>query len=300
MTAALAIILFVVLASTAVGILAGRRQPLDLENWTVGGRRFGVLLMWLLMAGEVYTTFTFLGASGWAYTEGRSGLLHPHLRHAGLHPFLSSSCPRLWRIGKSRSLHTQPDFFTAVYGSRSLGIAVAVIGILSILPYLQLQLKGLGLIVEVASGGAVSSSAAIVRRLRPDLRLRLHQRPAGHGLGLGHQGRPDDRRRRHRRHRRPAQIFRQLRSHVPGARGPPSRPSRPSRRHRRHERPVGHVHGHRDRGRASTCGRTWSARPFRPAAKKSSGATRSSCPSTSFPSSWFSWSASRRSSSSPA
>ena len=34
MTAALAIILFAVLASTAVGILAGRRQPLDLENWT--------------------------------------------------------------------------------------------------------------------------------------------------------------------------------------------------------------------------------------------------------------------------
>ena len=26
--------------------------------------------MWLLMAGEVYTTFAFLGASGWAYSRG--------------------------------------------------------------------------------------------------------------------------------------------------------------------------------------------------------------------------------------
>ena len=160
MTAALAIILFAVLASTAVGILAGRRQPLDLENWTVGGRRFGVLLMWLLMAGEVYTTFTFLGASGWAYTRGAPVFYIPiygTLAYALSYFIL----PRLWRIGKDRALHTQPDFFASVYGSRPLGIAVAVIGIVSILPYLQLQLKGLGLIVEVASGGAVSSSAAI-------------------------------------------------------------------------------------------------------------------------------------------
>ena len=26
--------------------------------------------MWLLMAGEVYTTFAFLGAAGWAYSRG--------------------------------------------------------------------------------------------------------------------------------------------------------------------------------------------------------------------------------------
>ncbi|MGD0782024.1 MAG: sodium:solute symporter family protein [Candidatus Aminicenantales bacterium] len=160
MTAALAIILFVILASTAVGVLAGRRQPLDLESWTVGGRRFGVLLIWLLMAGEVYTTFTFLGASGWAYTRGAPVFYIPI--YGTLAYVLSFFIlPRLWRIGKSRNLHTQPDFFAAVYGSRPLAMAVALIGIASILPYLQLQLKGLGLIVEVASGGAVSSSAAI-------------------------------------------------------------------------------------------------------------------------------------------
>jgi Na+/proline symporter len=28
------------------------------------------LLVWLLMAGEVYTTFAFLGASGWVYSPG--------------------------------------------------------------------------------------------------------------------------------------------------------------------------------------------------------------------------------------
>jgi SSS family solute:Na+ symporter len=43
---------------------------MDLEQWTVGGRGFGMMLVWMLMAGEIYTTFTFLGASGWAYSRG--------------------------------------------------------------------------------------------------------------------------------------------------------------------------------------------------------------------------------------
>jgi Na+/proline symporter len=42
---------------------------MSLEQWTVGGRGFGLILAWLLMAGEVYTTFAFLGASGWAYSR---------------------------------------------------------------------------------------------------------------------------------------------------------------------------------------------------------------------------------------
>src|SRR5215831_13939487 len=43
---------------------------MDLEQWTVGGRGFGALFVFLLMAGEIYTTFTFLGGSGFAYGKG--------------------------------------------------------------------------------------------------------------------------------------------------------------------------------------------------------------------------------------
>jgi SSS family solute:Na+ symporter len=161
MTPALSIILGVILAASAVGFIAGRRIPMNLENWTVGGRKFGVALIWLLMAGEVYTTFTFLGASGWAYAKGAPTyyiLIYGTLAYT-LSFFI---LPEIWKIGKRAGLHTQPDFFVHVYKSRRLGILVAAVGIISILPYLQLQLAGLGLIVEVASDGAVSSSAAIL------------------------------------------------------------------------------------------------------------------------------------------
>jgi SSS family solute:Na+ symporter len=133
---------------------------MNLENWTVGGRRFGIILIWLLMAGEIYTTFTFLGASGWAYSKGAPAfyiLIYGTLAYTVSFFLL----PEIWKIGKRYGLHTQPDFFIKIYDSRTLGVLVALIGVCSIIPYLQLQLAGLGFIVEVASNGAFSSHLAI-------------------------------------------------------------------------------------------------------------------------------------------
>jgi len=158
---ALVIILAVIFVSAAVGIYAGRNLKMNLENWTVGGRRFGILLIWLLMAGEIYTTFTFLGASGWAYSKGAPAFYI--LVYGALAYTLSFFIlPMIWKIGKRYGLHTQPDFFITIYRSRGLGVLVALIGVFSIIPYLQLQLAGLGFIVEVASNGAIRSQTAIV------------------------------------------------------------------------------------------------------------------------------------------
>ena len=161
MNIALAIILGVVLFSSFLGVFAGTRRKMDLETWTVGGRRFGVILIWLLMAGEIYTTFTFLGASGWAYSRGAPAY---YIMIYGTLAYTISFfiLPAIWRIGKKHGLHTQPDFFIARYGSRYLGVFVAIIGVLFIIPYLQLQLKGLGLIVTEASNHAIGFNTAIV------------------------------------------------------------------------------------------------------------------------------------------
>lgn len=47
------------------------------------------------------------------------------------------------------------------YKSQTLGIIVSVIGVISIIPYLVLQLKGLGIIVSEASYGRVSPVIAV-------------------------------------------------------------------------------------------------------------------------------------------
>jgi len=158
---ALVIIFATVIFSSLIGVFAGRKIKMNLENWAVAGRRFGIIIIWLLMAGEIYTTFTFLGASGWAYSKGAPTfyiLIYGALAYT-LSFFI---LPALWKVGKRHGLHTQSDFFIKRYDSRLLGVLVALIGVFCIIPYLQLQLAGLGFIVEAASNGALNSNIAIV------------------------------------------------------------------------------------------------------------------------------------------
>ena len=70
--------------------------------------------------------------------------------------------PPIWEAGQKHRLQTQADFFQARYGSKYLAAFVALVGAVSLLPYSQLQLTGLGLIVEVASFGAIHRMSAMI------------------------------------------------------------------------------------------------------------------------------------------
>ncbi|MEH7523287.1 sodium:solute symporter family protein, partial [Bacillus sp. JJ1503] len=58
MNIALIIIFGFLILSIFLGIQAQKGKDMTLEQWSVGGRGFGTLLVFLLMAGEIYTTFT--------------------------------------------------------------------------------------------------------------------------------------------------------------------------------------------------------------------------------------------------
>ena len=144
----------------AIGFLAGVRRKMDLEQWTTGGRGFGTLLMYLLLAGEIYTTFSFLGASGWAYSRGGPALyILAYLTLGQVFGFFL--VPAIWEMGKKYGLQTQSDFFLLRYGNKYLAALVGLLGIASLLPYLQLQIVGLGIIVSTTSFDAISRPAAM-------------------------------------------------------------------------------------------------------------------------------------------
>ncbi len=158
---ALAIILAIVAVGGLIGLYAGSRQKMDLEQWTVGGRGFGLALVWLLMAGEIYTTFTFMGASGWAYSKGG-----PALYIIAYQPLLYVVSfyvlPQVWEYGRKHRIQTIADFFQVRYASKHLAAFVALVGVAFLIPYLQLQLTGLGIIVQIASFEAIGRTPAMV------------------------------------------------------------------------------------------------------------------------------------------
>ena len=159
-TIALATIVIIVAVGVTLGFLAGVRRRMDLEQWTVGGRGFGTPLVFLLMAGEVYTTFAFLGASGWAYSRGGPALyVLSYLTLAYVVSFFV--LPQLWEAARRYGMQTQSDFFGVRYGSRYLAGFVCIVGIVCFIPYLQLQIIGLGIIVSTASFGSIAQTPAM-------------------------------------------------------------------------------------------------------------------------------------------
>jgi len=157
---ALTIIFGIVLLGSTIGFYAGTRQKMSLEQWTVGSRGFGTLLMWLLMAGETYTTFSVLGASGWVYSRGGPALyILAYITLSNVVSFFVM--PPICEMGRQRGWQTQPDFFRVRYDNKYLAAFVAIIGVVAIVPYLQLQLTGLGIIVGVASFDGIARTPAI-------------------------------------------------------------------------------------------------------------------------------------------
>ncbi|MDU0315798.1 sodium:solute symporter family protein [Phycicoccus sp. M110.8] len=160
MNAALPVLGLFLLVALGLGLWSRRGKEMSLEQWSVGGRGFGSIFVFLLLAGEIYTTFTFLGASGYAYSHG--GASFYILCYGALAYVLSYwLAPAIWRYAKKERLLSQPDWFVRKYRSRNLGLIVAVIGIIAMIPYLELQLTGLGIIVEETSYGSINRTAAI-------------------------------------------------------------------------------------------------------------------------------------------
>jgi SSS family solute:Na+ symporter len=160
MNSALIIIFAFLALSLFLGVWAQKGKKMDLEQWSVGGRGFGTIFVFLLMAGEIYTTFTFLGGSGWAY--GKGGPTFYILGYGCLAYIMSYwLLPAIWRYAKEKKLMSQSDLFVSKYNSQFLGVLVSIVGVVALIPYLVLQLKGLGLIVSEASYGSISSTAAI-------------------------------------------------------------------------------------------------------------------------------------------
>lgn len=151
----------IVAAAVAIGFAAHGRNKMNIEDWTVAGRSYGGVLLWVLAAGEIYTTFTYLGAAGYAYANG--GPVFYILGYGALAYVISFFLlPPLWRYAKRNGLLTQADYFTSRFGSRWVGALAAVIGVVFVVPYGTLQLEGLGDIVTTVTDGKVGSATAML------------------------------------------------------------------------------------------------------------------------------------------
>jgi solute:Na+ symporter, SSS family len=158
------IALFVITA--AIGFLAARwRRPraFTLNEWGLGGRGFGGWVSWFLLGGDLYTAYTFIAVPGAMYAAGAVSGWFAVAYTILVWPIIFGIMPRLWSVARRRGYVTPADFVRGRFGSPSLSLAVAVTGILALMPYIALQLVGIESVLQVMGVG--SSSSGLVKDL---------------------------------------------------------------------------------------------------------------------------------------
>jgi SSS family solute:Na+ symporter len=146
---ALAVFVFLFALVTVVGFVASRWRRADLDQlheWGLGGRRFGTLVTWFLLGGDLYTAYTFVAVPALVYGAGALGFFA--LPYTVItYPFVFVVMPRLWSVSHKHGYITAADFVRGRFDSGALALAVAVTGILATMPYIALQLVGIQVVL---------------------------------------------------------------------------------------------------------------------------------------------------------
>ncbi|MDE8347088.1 MAG: sodium:solute symporter [Acidocella sp.] len=132
-----------------LGFIAGRWKAGDMnsiEEWGLGGRRFGTWVSWFLLGGDLYTAYTFIAIPALMFGAGAIGFFAvPYT--VVIYPILYLVFPRLWRVARKHGYITGPEFLRGRYGNRWLALAVGVTGIVATMPYIALQLIGMQTVI---------------------------------------------------------------------------------------------------------------------------------------------------------
>ncbi len=149
-------LIFIYLGVTVVlGLTANRRLTPNLEDFLLYGRKTGFVILYLTVVATFHSAFAFLGSGGFFYTHGVGFWV------AGSWTVLVGAITyvlgtRIWALGKRFDYFTPADMLADFYESEAVRVVVALVSVGFTILYIQVQSRGLGYILSVASGDRIS------------------------------------------------------------------------------------------------------------------------------------------------
>ncbi len=134
---------------TLLGFVAARWRRGDLgllHEWGLAGGRFGTLVTWFLIGGDIYTAYTFIAVPALAFGQGAIAFYAVPYTTV-IYPMAFVVLPRLWSVCKQHGYITAADFVRGRFDNRWLALAVATTGLVATMPYIALQLEGLQVVI---------------------------------------------------------------------------------------------------------------------------------------------------------
>lgn len=137
-----------------IGLRAGRRSSHTVTGFVAGDRDFGLLVMYFVTGATVFSAFAFLGGPGWAYSRGAAAFYILSYGVLGIAPWYFIG-PRVARVGRNLGYVTQAQLLAGRFPSRGLSLLIAVLSVIALVPYITLQMRGAGIVIEVVTEGKV-------------------------------------------------------------------------------------------------------------------------------------------------
>jgi SSS family solute:Na+ symporter len=158
------VVLFGLISWLGFAAARWRRGDLDqLHEWGLGGRRFGTLITWFLVGGDVYTAYTFIAVPALAFGLGAVAFFAVPYTII-IYPMLFLVFRRLWYVCQKHNYITAADFVRGRFGNRWLALAVSITGIVATMPYIALQLLGIQVVIGALgiSGTGIAADLPLI------------------------------------------------------------------------------------------------------------------------------------------
>lgn len=145
-----------------IGFLGKMASKEDtLKDFYLGGKGFGVGVLFLTMYATQYSGNSLIGFAGSAYRNGWFFLVGVTFMIAIVAGYLLYA-PKLYPISKKHGFITVGDYINFRYNSKLLTYLVVAISIFALSNYMLTNLKAIGYILEYVTGGAIGFTWGII------------------------------------------------------------------------------------------------------------------------------------------
>jgi len=138
----------------AIGLFSGRKASKSVQGYVAADRDFGLLVMYFVTGASVFSAFAFLGGPGWAYSRGAAAFYILVYGALGMAPWYFVG-PKAARLGRRFGYVTQAQLLVGRFPSRALSAVVATLTLIAFIPYITLQMRGAGIVIEAVTEGNV-------------------------------------------------------------------------------------------------------------------------------------------------
>lgn len=148
-----AIILYIIIGSI-VALMARREMNEGVVEYFLSGRNTGGFVAALSYSATTYSAFMMIGLAGFTYSGGIGALGFELIYLSGL-SLVAFFGPRFWLIGKKNNYVSPYEMLGDRYQNQWIAFAASFSACVFLIPYLAVQLMGVGYLLSGLSGGEI-------------------------------------------------------------------------------------------------------------------------------------------------